>query len=243
MTTRVLDLRPQLTEFVWPLGWVFKKIGILSPQPIKAADEVTRVELPVEPESAARSFAVRDEPLPHGRLDVVVAYVEGQDETYPDVSDLRTLGQNVRRFRSDGTLGLVCATSEDDAQSIATLGGDPFDFVIRVGATATDAIPELVEVLQNASESISELRGGYDVGVSRMSPPSDTEPFEVISDLGSRTLDPLFGDRWEDPPDHCVVSTPERFATGIRSAIKPASLLEWTRTVDEVRMVGFRRIQ
>lgn len=76
-----------------------------------------------------------------------------------------------------------------------------------------------------------------------MSPRRDTEPFEVISDLGARTLEPLFGDLWAGPADHCVGSTPERFATGIRTAIKPASLLEWTQTVDEVRMVGFRRIE
>ena len=242
MTTRVLDLRPPVTEFGGLLGWVFTKLGYWLPQPIGAADEVTRRLLPIDPETAARAFAVRDEPLPRGRLDVVVAHVDNQEEEYPGVSKLRQLGKKVRSFRSDGTLGLVCVTADEASQSVARLGDGPFEFVIRVGPAAADVIPELVEVLQSAQESLNELRGGYDVGINRVSPPKDSDPFEVVSDLGSRTPQPLFGDRWGDPPDQCVVATPERFATGIREAIRPASLLEWTLADEEVRMVGFRQI-
>ena len=242
MTTRVLDLRPPVTEFNGLLGWVFTKLGYWLPQPIGAADEVTRRTLPIDPETAARAFVVRDEPLPRGRLDLVVAHVDSQDEEYPDVDKLRQLGTKVRSFRSDGTLGLVCVTADESSQSVADLGDSTFEFVIRVGPAATDVIPELVEALQSAQESLDELRGGYDVGVNRVSPLNDSDPFEVVSDLESRTPQPLFGDRWNSSPDHCIVSTPERFATGIREAIKPASLLEWTLTDEEVRMVEFRRI-
>jgi hypothetical protein len=238
-----LDLRPQVPDFNGPLGWIVTKLGFWSPQPIEAASEVTRPGLPIDPEAAAREFVVRDGPLPAGRLDLVVAYVGSPDEEYPDAGQLRTLGKQVRALRTDGTLGLLCVTTDEHSQSVADLGDGPFDFVIRLGTTATEVIPELVEVLQTAMESLDELQGGYDVGVSRVSPRRDSEPFEVISDLGARTLKPLFGEQWEDPPDHCVVSTPERFATGIRTAIKPASLLEWTNAVDEVRMVGFRQVE
>lgn len=147
MTTRVLDLRPYIPDFNGPLGWVVKKLGFWSPQPIEAASEVTRRELPIDPEPAAREFVVRDEPLPTGRLDLVVAYVGSEDEKFPDVGQLRTLGEQILALRTDGTLGLLCVTTDENSQSVADLGGGPFDFVIRLGTTATEVIPELVEVL------------------------------------------------------------------------------------------------
>jgi hypothetical protein len=241
MSTRVLDLRAGAVAPAGLGGAVRRAFGLWSPPPVGPASDVVRLGPTGDPGLAARAFVDREGTLSPGRLDLVVARVHVGGAAVPTPAALSALAEEVRSLRTDGTLGLVCLTPVRTGAAVADLAGGAYDFVVRVGPD-DDAVPRLVGALDTARESLHDLRGAYDAGVARVRPDASDDAFDVAADLRGRTLDPLFGEESGDPPDHCVVATPERFVPGVRDGIDPASLLGWAPTREEVRVVGFHAV-
>ena len=242
MTTRVLDLRGPRFDPGGILGRALRYLELTPFRPVGPATHVIWAYPEVLPRAAARKFMQREETLPPGRLDLVIAQVGTDSEASRSADDLRAVGDHARRYRTDGTFGLLCLAPLGKAEEVRELVEGPYDFVLCIGTEHGDEVPRIVGGLEVASESLNELRGAYEVGTCRLEVDEDVQPFDVAADLSGRWIEPLRSEYDIEPPESWVMATPERFVAAVREGVRPARLLGWQPCVDEVRAVGFYRV-